>query len=111
MEITGFYAQLVELPYLATIPIVVLILGLIIRQPWRESLQGAIKVAMGGFGMMALTYFAIEYFAPAALAAAANIGGPMADMTMVDVGWSNALAALASPMMWINILRPKCKSQ
>lgn len=104
MELTGFFAQLVELPYLATIPIVVLILALIIRQPWKASLQGAIKVAMGGFGMMALTYFAIEYFAPAALGAAANIGGPMADMTMVDVGWSNALAALASPMMWINIL-------
>jgi PTS system galactitol-specific IIC component len=104
MEITGFFATLVDIPYMATIPIVVFILALIIRQPWKVSLQGAIKVAMGAFGMMALTYFTIEYFAPAVLGAAENIGGPMSSMTMVDVGWSNALAALASPMMWINIL-------
>jgi PTS system galactitol-specific IIC component len=104
MELTGFFAQLVDIPYLATIPIVVLILALIIRQPWKVSLQGAIKVAMGAFGMMALTYFTIEYFAPAVLGAAQNIGGPMSSMTMVDVGWSNALAALSSPMMWLNIL-------
>ena len=104
MEVTGFFAKLVNIHYLGTIPLVVLILALIIRQPWKESLQGAIKIAMGAIGMVALTFIAIEYFAPAVLGAAANIGGPMSDMTMVDVGWSNALAALASPMMWLNIL-------
>lgn len=104
MEVTGFFGKLVDIHYLGTIPLVVLILALIIRQPWKESLQGAIKIAMGAIGMAALTYIAIEYFAPAVLGAAANIGGPMSDMTIVDVGWSNALAALASPMMWFNIL-------
>jgi galactitol PTS system EIIC component len=104
MGVTGFFAQFVNISYLATIPVVVLILGLIVRKPWKESLQGAIKIAMGGIGMAALTYFTITVFAPAALGAAANIGGPMSDMTMVDVGWSTSLAGLISPMMWLNIL-------
>jgi PTS system galactitol-specific IIC component len=104
MEITGFFAKLVDINFLGTIPVVVFILALIIRQPWKASLQGAIKVAIGGIGMVALTYVAIEYFAPAVLAAASNVGGPMSEMTMVDVGWSSSVTALSSPMVWINIL-------
>ncbi len=104
MELTGFFAKLVEIHYLGTIPLVVFILALIIRQPWKESLQGGIKIAIGALGMVALTYLAIEIFAPAVLGAASNIGGPMSEMTVVDVGWSSSVTALSSPMVWINIL-------
>ncbi len=104
MQITGFFSMLVGWPFIVTTPIVVLILGLLVRQPWRKAVQGAVKVGMGALGMFALTYFAITYFAPAVVGAARNIGGPMSRMTLVDVGWTNAAMVLVNPMIWINIL-------
>ena len=104
MELTGFFAKLVEIHYLGTIPLVVFILALIIRQPWKESLKGGIKIAIGALGMVALTYLAIEIFAPAVLGAASNIGGPMSEMTVVDAGWSSSVTALSSPMVWIKYI-------
>lgn len=99
-----FFGMLALLPYLGTIPIVVFILSILVRQPVQKAAQGAIKVAMGALGMYALTYFAITYFAPAVLGAARTIGGPMSRMTLVDVGWSAAAMVLVNPMIWINIL-------
>jgi PTS system galactitol-specific IIC component len=104
MQITGFFASLTSWPLLVTTPIVVLILGLLVRQPWRKAIQGAVKVGMGTLGMFALTYFAITYFAPAVVGAAQTIGGPMDRMTLVDVGWTNAAMILVNPMIWVNIL-------
>jgi PTS system galactitol-specific IIC component len=104
MQITGFFATLTSWPLLVTTPIVVLILGLLVRQPWRKAIQGAVKVGMGTLGMFALTYFAITYFAPAVVGAAQTIGGPMDRMTLVDVGWTNAAMILVNPMIWVNIL-------
>jgi PTS system galactitol-specific IIC component len=104
MEITGFFATLAGLPQLAVIPIVIVILALIVRQPLKKAIEGGIKVGMGGLGMLAISYFAIKFFGPAAQGAAETIGGPMSRMTLVDVGWTNALMVLANPMIWVNIL-------
>jgi len=98
------FGMLALLPYMGTIPIVVFLLSILVRQPVQKAAQGAIKVAMGALGMFALTYFAITYFAPAVAGAAVNIGGPMSRMTLVDVGWSAAAMVLVNPMIWINIL-------
>lgn len=99
-----FFSMLAFLPYMGTIPIVVFVLCVLIRQPVKKAAQGAIKVGMGALGMFALTYFAITYFAPAVAGAARTIGGPMAKLTLVDVGWSAAAMVLVNPMIWINIL-------
>ncbi len=104
MEITGIFASVANLPALAMTPLVVFVLALIVRQPLTKAVQGAIKVGMGALGMFALTYFAIEFFAPAAAGAAQTIGGPMRDMTLIDVGWTNAATVLVNPMIWVNIL-------
>lgn len=99
-----FFGMLALLPYMGTIPIVVFLLSILVRQPVKKAAQGAFKVAMGALGMVALTYFAITYFAPAVAGAAVTIGGPMSRMTLVDVGWSAAAMVLVNPMIWINIL-------
>ena len=99
-----FFGQLTLLPYMGIMPIVIVVLSLLIGQPWKKAVQGGIKVAMGMLGMYALTYFAITWFAPAVAGAAAKIGGPMAKLTLVDVGWSGAALVLVNPMIWINIL-------
>jgi len=104
MEITGFFSMLAKLPNLATIPFVIFILALIVRQPITKAIEGAIKVSMGGLGMLAITYTAITIFAPAVAGAAKTIGGPMTKLTLVDVGWTAALMVLANPMIWVNIL-------
>lgn len=99
-----FFGMLAFLPFMGTIPIVVFILSIAVRQPVQKAVQGAIKVAMGALGMYALTYFAITYFAPAVLGASRNMGGAMGEKTLVDVGWSAAAMVLVNPMIWINIL-------
>jgi galactitol PTS system EIIC component len=104
MDTNGFFEFIARLPFLATIPFIVFILGLIVRQPLTNSIEGAIKVAVGGFGMLGMSFIAIRYFGPAVLAAAETIRGPMERQVLIDVGWTNALVALTSPMMWINIL-------
>jgi galactitol PTS system EIIC component len=97
-----FFGMLALLPYMGTIPIVIFVLSLLVRQPVKKAVQGAIKVAMGALGMYALTYFAITYFAPAVAGAALTLGGNK--LTLVDAGWSAAAMVLVNPMIWINIL-------
>lgn len=104
MEITGFFATLAGLPALAMAPLVVFVLGLLVRQPISKAAQGAVKVGMGALAMYGLSYAAITVFAPAAAGAARTIGGPMSNMTLIDVGWTNAAAVLVNPMIWVNIL-------
>lgn len=104
MELTGFFATLAKLPNLATIPIVVLVLALLVRQPLTKAVEGAIKVSMGGLGMLGLSYFAIRIFAPAVAGAVTALGGPTTKLRLVDVGWTAATMVLANPMIWVNIL-------
>jgi PTS system galactitol-specific IIC component len=104
MNTNDFFGQLTLLPYMGIVPIVIFVLSVLIRQPVKKAAQGAIKVAMGGLSMVALSYFAITYFAPAVAGAAKAIGGPMAKMTLVDMGWSGAGLVLVNPMLWVNIL-------
>jgi PTS system galactitol-specific IIC component len=104
MELTGFFGTLANLPQLGIIPVVVFVLALIVRQPIKKAIEGGIKVGIGGLGMLAMSYFTINYFGPAVLAAAENMGGPVSRLTLVDVGWTNALMVLANPMIWVNIL-------
>jgi galactitol PTS system EIIC component len=104
MDITGFFATLAKLPNLATIPIVVFILALLVRQPLAKAAEGAIKVSLGGLGMLAMSYIAITIFAPAVAGAAAALGGSASKLNLVDVGWTNAMMVLANPMIWFNIL-------
>jgi PTS system galactitol-specific IIC component len=104
MQLTGFFAPLAGLPFLATIPIIVFFLGLIVRQPAQKSLEGAIKVTIGGFGMWGMSWVAIKFFGPAVMNAAQTVGGSMSDMTLIDAGWTSSATAITSPMMWLGIL-------
>lgn len=103
MELSGLLSILTYWPMIVTTGVIVAILGLIVRQPWKKSVQGGIKVAMGALAMFAMSYLAIRYFAPAAAAAASNIG-PMNKMAIVDVGWTNSAMVLVNPLIWVNIL-------
>jgi PTS system galactitol-specific IIC component len=104
MEITGFFASLAGIPFLATIPFVVFILALLVKQPVGKAFEGATKVTIGSLGMLGMSFIAIRLFGPAVARAAQTVGGPMHNMTLIDVGWTNALIAETSPMMWLGIL-------
>lgn len=104
MEITGFLATIPGLGYVALTVVVVFLLGLLVRQPVKKSIQGGIKVGMGVIGMIALSYLAIRFFGAAVAGMVERFGLPLGRMNLIDVGWTNATTVLASPMIWVGIL-------
>ncbi len=99
-----FLSNGLAIPAIAATVVVVFLLAVVVRQPVKKGIQGGIKVAMGALAMIAISYLAVTFFAPAVQGAAQKLGGSFSKLTLVDVGWTNAAAVLVNPMIWVNIL-------